>query len=163
MRNFCQKAILISVVLCLSLLGSISTPAQQKDQSAKAGPNRELTGQEVYKGVQAHIEEVLKKNNNLFPIFDDKTNQDLKLQFIKVHDDRVSIIEPSNAGETRTYFACTDFKDPATGTAYDLDFWIKIQQDGQLKVVGEKIHKSGGQPRFTYEGDKIVDIPVKTS
>jgi hypothetical protein len=180
MKLSLRRAIVPSVVLCCALalgLSRAATYAQEhpgkehpgKEHPGKEHPGqtkkdvtsaRELTGQEIHDGIQAHIDGILKAKNNLFPITDTVTKQNLKLQFVKVHDDKVSIISPKKKGETKTYFACTDFKDPATGTTYDIDFWMKLQPNGKLKVVDTRIHKVGGQPRYTYKNDEIVDIKL---
>ncbi|MEW6736953.1 MAG: hypothetical protein AB1489_37035 [Acidobacteriota bacterium] len=168
-----------SLILC-SLLISLTTqartqehptgehpgkrPVREDNNSPTAFPRppvRDVTPDEIRQGISLHIEEKLKKNKNFFPIKDEQTKQELKLEFVKVHDDKVSIIKAKSEYDTDTYFACTDFKEPATGTIYDLDFWMKMQISGKLKVTKARIHKVGGEARFTYEGDKIVDIPVK--
>ncbi|MEW6732096.1 MAG: hypothetical protein AB1489_12280 [Acidobacteriota bacterium] len=180
-----HKALVIGLVLCCTLtLGLTRTaslaqehpgktkehpgktqehPGKAKEHPGKPAPPRELSAEEIRTAIREHIDGVLKVNTNLFPVKDTvaKPPASLKLEFVKVHDDKVSIIKAKKTGETDTYFACTDFKDPKTGTVYDLDFWMKQQANGKLKVVDTKIHKVGGQARYTYEGDTIVDIPVK--
>jgi hypothetical protein len=121
-------------------------PGEHPGKEAKA-----VTADDIRQGILSHIEAVTAKNGGVFPVRDDQTGQDLKLTFVKVHDN-VSVIKG------KTYFACTDFKDQASGTTYDLDFWMK-RKDGAMKVVETKIHKVNGQPRFTYKDDELV--PVK--
>jgi hypothetical protein len=185
MKLSLHRAIVTSVVLCCAFALGLSRtatsaqehpgrehpgrehpgrehPGKEYPEQPKKGviPARELTGQEIHDGIQEHIDKKLKANNNLFPITDNVTKQKLNLQFVKVHDDKVSIISPKKKGETKTYFACTDFKEPAAGTAYDIDFWMKLQPNGKLKVVDTRIHKVDGQPRYTYKNDEIVDIKL---
>jgi len=156
-----HTALLIWVMLMT--FGSISVRAQEHPgehpgQKAQEHPG-EHPGQEsepvtadmIRQGILSHIEGVTAKNGGVFPLRDEKTSQDLKLEFVKVHDN-VSVIKG------KTYFACTDFKDQASGNTYDLDFWMK-RKDGSMKVVETKIHKVNGQPRFTYKDDELV--PVK--
>jgi hypothetical protein len=116
----------------------------------KAGEAEPVSADVIRQGINSHILAVLAKNDNLFPIRDDKTQKDLKLQFVRVHD-RVSIIKG------KTYFACSDFTDTASSDTYDLDFWMK-REDGEMKVVETKIHKVNGVPRFTYDKDKPVEV-----
>lgn len=109
-----------------------------------------VTAEMIRQGILNHITAVTEKNGGIFPFHDEKTGRDVKLKFVKVHDN-VSIIKG------KTYFACTDFKDTETGKTYDLDFWMK-RVDGTLKVVETKIHKVDGVPRFTYKEDEIVPV-----
>jgi len=126
-------------------------PGEQPGKKAKEHPGKEsepVTADMIRQGILSHIQTVTAENSGVFPIRDDKTNQDLKLEFVKVHD-RVSVIKG------KTYFACTDFT--TDGHTYDLDFWMK-RVDGEMKVVETKIHKVDGVPRFTYKGDELVEV-----
>ncbi|MBI3950610.1 MAG: hypothetical protein HY314_09165 [Acidobacteria bacterium] len=128
-------------------------PGQHAQEHPGEHPGKEsepVTADMIRQGILSHIQTVTAKNDGVFPIRDEKTGQDLKLEFVKVHDN-VSVIK----GET--YFACTDFKDQASGNIYDLDFWMK-RKDGAMKVVETKIHKVNGEPRYTYKDDEIAPV-----
>src|SRR5438128_7445044 len=118
-------AIVTSTILYLLLMGILHpTYAQEhptgREHPGRTGtpetelpnrkpvPTREVTPDEIRENIRTHIDQTLKSNNNLFPIKDDKTKQSLKLEFIKVHDDKVSIIKAKSEYDTDTYFACTD-------------------------------------------------------
>lgn len=66
---------------------------------------------------------------------DDKTGEDVKLQFVEMHRPVRHL-----KGEGK-YFACTDFRKPGSKDEYyDLDFWVD-EKSGELKVGNVKIHK----------------------
>jgi hypothetical protein len=75
------------------------------------------------------------KNNGVFTLKDDKTGQDLKLEFVDTHQ---PVRQLDNDGH---YFACTDFR--AVGTKnqiYDIDFWV-TDKDGTMTVDQTRVHK----------------------
>ena len=85
---------------------------------------------------------------------DDKTGEDVKLQFVEMHRPVRHL-----KGEGK-YFACTDFRKPGSKDEYyDLDFWVD-EKSGELKVGNVKIHKvpvlEDGiwtqVDRYTFEG-----------
>ena len=85
---------------------------------------------------------------------DEKTGEDLKLQFVEMHRPVRRLM-----GEGK-YFACTDFRKPGSKDEYyDLDFWVD-EKDGKLKVGNVKVHKVPVQEdgiwtqidRYTFEG-----------
>ncbi len=85
-----------------------------------------------------------------------------------------TIADPKQGGKVRTltlvrvhervgktgdyYYSCTDMKDMTTGDVLDLDFDIS-DTGGTLKVVGMRIHKDNGKPRYTYDAtDRMVPV-----
>ena len=85
---------------------------------------------------------------------DDKTGEDLKLQFVEMH---MPIRRMKGDGQ---FFACTDFRKPGSKDEYyDLDFWLD-EKTGELKVNDVKVHKvpvlEDGiwtqVDRYTFEG-----------
>ncbi len=99
-------------------------------------------------------------DDGIFRIFDPKTEAEVALHFVKVHDPvrQISDVE---------YFACTDFEVVGEkGKLYDLDFWMRPDGD-KLVVYDEKIHKEPRrsflygwfkQPRYTFVNDKVVPL-----
>ncbi|MEM8643784.1 MAG: hypothetical protein AAGF09_02695 [Pseudomonadota bacterium] len=90
---------------------------------------------------------------------DEKTGEDLKLQFVEMHRPVRRLL-----GEGK-YFACTDFRKPGSKDEYyDLDFWVD-EKDGKLKVGNVKVHKVPVQEdgiwtqidRYTFEGMDFED------
>jgi len=85
---------------------------------------------------------------------DEKTGEDLKLQFVEMHR---PVRHLKGDGK---YFACTDFRKPGSKDEYyDLDFWVD-EDSGDLKVNNVKVHKVPVQEdgiwtqvdRYTFEG-----------
>ncbi len=114
------------------------------------GDKELLSGQDIIDGIKAHIDQELAKNNGFYVIYDTENKKYLKLNLIKVHEDRVSYIKTKDA-----YFACTDFITTNKMALYDIDFWMKKTPKG-LEVYDKKIHKQNGKPRFIYKDDEIV-------
>lgn len=107
--------------------------------------------------VMASIHDYILENKDAdgnITVKDDKTGEDLKLQFVEMHRPVRRL-----KGEGK-YFACTDFRKPgSTDEYYDLDFWVD-ETDGKLKVGNVKVHKVPVQEdgiwtqidRYTFEG-----------
>ena len=116
-----------------------------------------FTAAEIKAAMNAHI--VTREVDGIFMIKDEKTGEELKLKFVKIHD-------PVRKIEGKGYFACTDFEvvgEP--GKLYDLDFWLN-PEGGSLKVTEEKIHKNPvktdagweKKARYTFINDNPVEI-----
>jgi hypothetical protein len=69
--------------------------------------------------------------------------QDLALDLIKVHDDR---LQDLGGGK---YFACVDMK-AADGKTYDIDFFL-TGQPGKMKVTQTSVHKIDGKPLYNWK------------
>lgn len=123
------------------------------ESAEQPGEEATLSAGQIIKGIKAHIDNVTKANNDNFPLKDTEEGKDLKLKLIRVHEDRVSYIKKEDA-----YFACTDFVTEDGKTMYDIDFWMKKNDKGELEVYQTKIHKKDGAPRFTYKDDEIVPV-----
>ena len=85
---------------------------------------------------------------------DDKTGEELTLQFVEMHQPIRRLKEDGQ------FFACTDFRKPGSKDEYyDLDFWLD-EKTGELKVNNIKVHKVPVQEdgiwaqvdRYTFEG-----------
>ncbi len=134
-----------------------------REQPERKASGVELTGKErwsqaitatdIKTGMTQYIIAETKKGNGEFKIHDDKLKKDWALTFVKIHD-------PVRIIDDKTYFACTDFKSTTSGDVLDLDFWlVPGTKQGVLNLVDTKIHKVNGEPRFTYEGNKLVEVP----
>lgn len=115
------------------------------------------TAAEIKGAMNAHI--TMRTQDGIFKIHDEKTNEELELKFVKIHD-------PVRKIEGKGYFACTDFEVVGqAGKLYDLDFWLN-PADGTLKVTEEKIHKNPvpkgdgweKKARYTFINDNPVEI-----
>lgn len=108
---------------------------------------------EVMASIHDYILENKDEDGNI-TVKDDKTGEDLTLQFVEMHRPVRRL-----KGEDK-YFACTDFRKPGSKDEYyDLDFWVD-EKDGSLKVGNVKVHKVPVQEdgiwtqvdRYTFEG-----------
>ncbi len=119
-----------------------------------------FTAADIKTAMMAHIKAHTKETNGTFVIRDEKTNEKLKLEFVKIHD-------PVRKIDGKGYFACTDFHPVGTEATklYDLDFWLN-PEDGQLKVTKTSIHKHPKlkasnwvkQARYTFVDDEPVEV-----
>lgn len=112
-----------------------------------------LSADEIIEGIKNHINEVTKANWGFYPLEDAEEEKALRLKLIQVHEDTVSYIKKDDA-----YFACTDFISYDGQTKYDIDFWMKIDDNGEPRIYQTKIHKQDDTPRFTYKDDEIVPV-----
>ncbi|HZY30913.1 MAG TPA: hypothetical protein VFF86_04650, partial [Candidatus Methylomirabilis sp.] len=101
------------------------------------GETEEKKAWEIKAAMHDHIAEKTNEGGGVFKYKDEKTGDNLELDFVTIHDP-----------VTRTkqgYFACTDFR--AKGEPeklYDLDFWLN-EKDGKLVVTQTRLHKEPSQ------------------
>lgn len=140
------------------------SPVQQergaKPTTEHPGPQADaFTAEQIKAAMSRYIATKTKEDGGAFKIRDDKTGQDLALEFMKIHD-------PVRKIEGRGYFACTDFRvQREPQKLYDLDFWLN-PQEGKLVVTKTSIHKEpkkvGNEwvevPRYTFEKDNPVEV-----
>jgi YHS domain-containing protein len=92
-------------------------------------------GWEVMSAVEQNAMKVSSQNGGIFKLKDDKTGQELNLEFVDTHQ---PVRQLDNDGH---YFACTDFRVAGTkDQIYDIDFWIS-DKDGKMTVDQTKVHK----------------------
>ncbi|HYB34244.1 MAG TPA: hypothetical protein VED45_12565 [Steroidobacteraceae bacterium] len=92
-------------------------------------------GWEVMSAVEQGALSQAAKNNGVFKLKDDKTGQELNLEFIDTHQPVRQLDENGH------YFACTDFRVVGTkDQIYDIDFWV-TDQNGVMTVEQTKVHK----------------------
>jgi YHS domain-containing protein len=117
-------------------------------------------GWEVMSAVERHAVQERLKNGGVFMLKDDKTGQELKLEFVDTHQ---PVRQLDNDGH---YFACADFRVVGTkDQIYDIDFWVS-DKNGTMTVDQTKVHKvpqlKSGQwiqvPRYDWKdlGDSHV-------
>ena len=124
-------------------------PKKTTEQPKKGGEHPKTGGAE--KGVStADISAGIKKNidGQSKKSADQKFHvkyegQDLALDLIKVHDDRLSDL---GGGK---YFACVDMK-ATDGKTYDIDFFL-TGQPGKMKVTETSVHKVDGKPLYNWK------------
>ena len=124
-------------------------PKKTTEQPKKGGEHPKTGGAE--KGVStADISAGIKKNidGQSKKSADQKFHvkyegQDLALDLVKVHDDRLSDL---GGGK---YFACVDMK-ATDGKTYDIDFFL-TGQPGKMKVTETSVHKVDGKPLYNWK------------
>ncbi len=103
---------------------------------------KEVSKADISAGIKKHIDSETKKSTNRkFHV--KYKGQDLALDLIRVHDDRVSSI---GGGK---YFACVDMK-ATDGKRYDIDFFM-TGQPGNMKVTETSVHKINGEPLYNWK------------
>ena len=135
-------------------------PKKTTEQPKKGGEHPKTGGAE--KGVStADISAGIKKNidGQSKKSADQKFHvkyegQDLALDLVKVHDDRLSDL---GGGK---YFACVDMK-ATDGKTYDIDFFL-TGQPGKMKVTETSVHKVDGKPLYNWkeENGKWQKVPA---
>lgn len=122
------------------------------------GETEEKKAWEIKAAMHEHIAQKTRDGGGAFKYKDEKTGENLVLEFVKIHDP----ITKTKQG----YFACTDFRVKAEPEkVYDLDFWVN-PKDGKLVVTETRIHKepkkegSGWvkKPRYNFVGDQPVEV-----
>jgi len=103
---------------------------------------KEVSKADISAGIKKHIaSETKKSTNRKFHV--NYKGQDLALDLIRVHDDRLSSL---GGGK---YFACVDMK-AADGKTYDIDFFM-TGQPGNMKVTETSVHKINGKPLYNWK------------
>lgn len=110
------------------------------------GETEEKKAWEIKAAMHDHIAAKTTEGGGIFKYKDEKTGENLQLEFVRIHDP-----------VTRTkegYFACTDFRvKGAPDKLYDLDFWLN-QKGDKLVVTQTRLHKEPAK-----EGAKWVKKP----
>jgi hypothetical protein len=151
---------LFSGVFCLLWLLSTSITI------AAAAENTTLPiiyAEDIKSAMKDHLAIVIDKDG-LLQLHDDIKSEDLHLRFVQIHD-------PVREMSERVFFACTDFHvDSDQDKLYDVDFWLKEDKNGKLKVFQTKIHKEPRKslvfgwykyPRYTFVDDDIEYLYTK--
>ena len=146
---------IITIAVSLSLIGSMGLRAgehPEHPQKAK-GEKKQVSTAEISTGIKQNIETESKKGSDgKFHLKHE--GQDLALNLVKVHDDRLS-----DLGDGK-YFACVDMK-ATDGKIYDVDFFL-AGDPGAMKVTDTALHKIEGKPLYNWkeENGKWHKVPV---
>lgn len=136
-------------------------PGDDKEGEEHPGDEAEkesYSASDIKTAMKNHIEAET-NDDGIFKIKDSKTDEKLKLKFVKIHD-------PVREMEDKGYFACTNFHvEGKDKKMYDLDFWLE-PKDGSLKVYKTKIHKHPVKKdgkwkmkaRYTFKDDEIAKV-----
>ncbi len=119
----------------------------------KGGEEKQVSTADISAGIKKNIDTESKKSSD--GKFHTKyEGQDLALDLIKVHDDR---LQDLGGGK---YFACVDMKG-TDGKTYDIDFFL-TGEPGKMKVTETSVHKIDGKPLYNWkeENGKWNKVPV---
>ena len=132
---------------------SAEHPKQGAEQPKKGGAAKQVSTADISAGIKKNIQTESKKGSNgKFHV--NYEGQDLSLDLIKVHDDRLQ-----DLGDGK-YFACVDMKG-TDGKTYDIDFFL-TGQPGKMKVTDTSVHKIDGKPLYNWkeENGKWNKVPA---
>jgi hypothetical protein len=121
-------------------------------QKGKAG-KKQVSTADISAGIKKNIDaETKKSSDGKFHVKHE--GQDLALDLVRVHDDRLSDL---GGGK---YFACVDMK-TTNGETYDIDFFL-AGEPGTMKVTDTSVHKIDGKPLYDWkeEGGVWKKVPV---
>jgi hypothetical protein len=117
-------------------------PKKGAEHPEKAAAEKEVSTADISAGIKKNIDTQSKKSSDgKFHV--KYEGQDLVLDLIKVHDDRLQ-----NLGGGK-YFACVDMK-ATDGKTYDIDFFL-TGQPGKMKVTETSVHKIDGKPLYDWK------------
>jgi len=112
---------------------------EAKADSVKAAP----TNDDIRNTMTAYVT-AQSAANGTFNVKDPDTGETVSLSLVNVHE---------RIGKTGDYYySCADFTNANTEELYDLDLDV-ADNGGTLSVVEVRIHKVGGEARYTYDDD----------
>jgi hypothetical protein len=153
--------LIITTVIALSFTSAALVLSQEHPEHPKKTTEHPKQGVETKQVSTADISAGIKKNidakskkspDGRFHV--EYEGQDLTLDLIKVHDDRLSDL---GGGK---YFACVDMK-ATDGKTYDIDFFL-TGQPAEMKVTETSVHKIDGKPLYDWkeESGKWHKVPA---
>jgi hypothetical protein len=128
-------------------------PKQGAEHAKQAAETKQVSTADISAGIKSNIDAKTKKSpDGKFHVKYER--QDLSLDLVKVHDDR---LQDLGSGK---YFACVDMKG-TDGKTYDIDFFL-TGQPGKMKVTDTSVHKIDGNPLYNWkeENGQWTKVPV---
>jgi hypothetical protein len=128
-------------------------PKESAEHPKKGAEAKQVSTADISAGIKKNIDAKSKKSPD--GKFHAKyEGQDLALDLIKVHDDR---LQDLGGGK---YFACVDMK-ATDGKTYDIDFFLTGQPE-KMKVTETSVHKVDGKPLYNWkeENGKWQKVPA---
>jgi hypothetical protein len=138
---------IIAVAVAFSLAAALPLRAAEHPEHPEhpqkgTAAKKQVSAADISAGIKKHIEAESKRASDAkFHVTHE--GQDLALDLIKVHDDRLS-----DLGDGK-YFACVDMK-ATDGTTYDIDFFMS-GPPGKMKVSETTVHKVDGKPLYNWK------------
>ncbi|MEQ1709782.1 MAG: hypothetical protein ABL908_00085 [Hyphomicrobium sp.] len=129
--------------------------------SEHPGKTEHKRGWEVMSALHAHIAAERERNGGLYLLKDDKTGEQLKLDFVGIHQPVRRLTADGR------FFACTDFRKAGSQDEYyDIDFWLD-EKGGAITVGGVRLHKvprleDGNyiqMPRYSFDPKTFSVVP----
>jgi hypothetical protein len=117
-------------------------PKKTAEHPKKGGAEKQVSTADISAGIKKNIDAQSKKSSDgKFHV--KYESQDLALDLVRVHDDRLSDL---GGGK---YFACVDMK-AVDGKTYDIDFFL-TGPPGAMKVTDTTVHKIDGKPLYDWK------------
>lgn len=116
---------------------------------------------EIMSALHEYVAAERARGGGTFKLRDDKTGEDLKLDFIGIHQPVRKLKEDGR------FFACTDFRrEGSKEEYYDIDFWLD-EKTGKISVGEVRVHKvpreeDGGFvqiPRYQFDPKTFDVVP----
>jgi hypothetical protein len=137
--------LILTAAIMLFFIPTVALYAQEHPEHPTKGAGaKQVSTADISAGIKKNIEaETKKSSDGKFHVKHE--GQDLALDLIRVHDDRLSDL---GGGK---YFACVDMKS-TDGKTYDIDFFL-TGQPGKMKVTETSVHKIDGKPLYNWKED----------
>ena len=152
--------LIITAAVALFFTPAATILAQEHPEHPKKGAEhpkqaaeKQVSTADISTGIKQNIEAKNKKSpDGKFHV--NYEGQDLALDLLRVHDDRLSDL---GGGK---YFACVDMK-ATDGKTYDIDFFL-TGQPSKMKVTETSVHKIDGKPLYNWkeENGKWQKVPA---
>ena len=148
--------VIIAAAITLSFTPVSSLFSQEHPEHPEhpkaGGAKKQVSTADISAGIKKNITAETNKSDGKFHV--KYEGQDLALNLIKVHDDRLQ-----DLGDGK-YFACVDMKG-TDGKTYDIDFFL-TGQPGKMKVTDRAVHKIDGKPLYNWkeENGKWNKVPA---
>lgn len=114
----------------------------------------EVTMARLAQAIRDYIQADAALKGGFFLVYDGVDKKPLQLALVKVHEDKLAGLGNG------VYFACTDLRN-ADGVVYDLDFFMKQDDRGDLRTTEVAVHKKAGTARYGWKEDGGVWRKVK--
>lgn len=116
--------------------------------SEHPGESEIKRGWEIMSALHEHIVSERAKGGGTYKLKDDKTGEELSLEFVGIHQPVRKLKQDGR------FFACTDFRKAGSKDEYyDIDFWLD-EKSGKITVGDVRVHKVP-----TLEDGNYVQIP----
>jgi hypothetical protein len=156
-----RKTHMIAKIIIAAAIALFFSPAtalfsqehpEHPEHPKAGGAQKKVSTADISAGIKKNITTETNKSDGKFHV--KYEGQDLALNLIKVHDDR---LQDLGSGK---YFACVDMKG-TDGKTYDIDFFL-TGQPGKMKVTDTAVHKIDGKPLYNWkeENGKWNKVPT---